>query len=278
MKTWIRWMRSLLLIGLIGCGLLFFTILKGTLARILSPALETQNAPSSDITSDSGISSEVTTREYDIEWEREKWRIVEVIKEKLEQSYPFIKGDRQKSVANSGFKTAPFTICIVPATLSGSHNHNDRDDWLSNRSGSLIEELDLFWVHQHGFLVVERDRMDFVLRELEMATSKVSEGKLQFALGKILGARGILFVRVFCESGRSSLFSFNRRAKVFVRYVDTETSGILAIAEESFQEKSDLKRVSQSLGEKILRSVHPSLHPAVHPSVDTSSGGEVSNE
>lgn len=189
----------------------------------------------------------------DLSWEKEKWQIVRKIQEKLELRYSVSEDSGSYNQTLPGRKSrenVPFSLCIVPAIPRGKGQEIDQQ--MTER---LIEELNLFWIDQSGFVLVERDRLEFVLEELERATSSISESKIQFALGKVLGAKGILFVRIFPQSGRFPLSYFNREANAFIRCVNTETSAVEAYAKASFKVKRNLGEISRNLGEKILQSL-----------------------
>ncbi|MGA1865771.1 MAG: hypothetical protein ACMUHX_12010 [bacterium] len=188
-------------------------------------------------------------QETDLAWEKEKWRIVHDIQTKLDERY-----SDQKIPANiSSSSDSPMTICIIPATPLWKEKAPSK-----LMTAHLLEELNLYWMHQPGFMVVERDRLDFVFEELERATSNITESKLKFAIGKIFGAKGILFVRAIPESQGVSFPHFGEKTKAFLRYVDTETSVIKAMAEASLKDTRDIKRVTNAMGEEILQSLKTS--------------------
>lgn len=188
-------------------------------------------------------------QETDLAWEKEKWRIVHDIQAKLNERY----SDRKNPANISSSSDAPMTICIIPAIPLWKEKAPSK-----LMTAHLLEELNLYWMHQPGFMVVERDRLDFVFEELERATSNITESKLKFAVGKIFGARGILFVRAIPENPGASFPSFGEKTKAFLRYVDTETSVIKAMAEASLKDTRDIKRVTNALGEEILQSLKTS--------------------
>ncbi|MGA1841154.1 MAG: CHAT domain-containing protein [bacterium] len=188
-------------------------------------------------------------QETDLAWEKEKWRIVHDIQAKLNERY----SDQKIPAKISSYPDAPMTICIIPAIPLWKEKAPSK-----LMTAHLLEELNLYWMHQPGFMVVERDRLDFVFEELERATSNITESKLKFAVGKIFGAKGILFVRTIPENPGASFPSFGEKTKAFLRYVDTETSVIKAMAEASLKDTRDVKRVTHALGKEILQSLKTS--------------------
>ena len=186
----------------------------------------------------------------DPSWEKEKWRIVRQIQEKLYQRFLDLKNSAPPvhiSPVSISSENIPFSLCIIPAIPQGREPGIDQQ-----MTELLIEEMNLFWSNQSGFILVERERLDFVLQELERATSNISEGKVRFALGKVFGARGILFVRTFPQTGSFLLPFYNRETKVFIRCVNTETTAVEAYEKASFKGEESLDKVSKDLGEKIL--------------------------
>jgi len=229
-----KWHRQMLL--WIGCVFLVFFII-GAMYVFFPPP----------------FSPSVSPNAHDTSWEKEKWQIVGKIQEKLSQRYSVQGHSDQgslKSIYPDSPKNDPLTMCIIPAIPQGRKRGIDQQ-----MTEYLIEELNLFWINQPGYVLVERDRLDFVLKELERATSNISEHKIQFTLGKVLGAKGILFVRIYPQAARLPFPFLSRAVKVFIRFVDTETTAIEAYAKASLQKKENLEKMSQNLGEKILDSL-----------------------
>lgn len=197
----------------------------------------------------------LSNNSYDPKWEREKWQIVREIQEKLNQRYsgketaPGVSPDSIQSDQSSE-ENLLFTMCIVPAVPQGRARGIDRQ-----LTALMIEELHLFLVEQPGFILVERDRLDFVLEELERSTSGLSEGKIRFTLGKVLGAKGILFVSIFPKPTSLPIPFYAQEMRAFVRFVNTETTAIEAYAKTAFKKNESLEQVGRSLGEKILSSL-----------------------
>jgi len=229
-----KWQRQMLL--WIGCVILLVFII-GAVYLFFTPP----------------FSPRLSSNAFDSSWKKEKWQIVGQIQEKLSQRYSVQGHSDQgslKSVYPDSSKNDHLTMCIIPAVPQGREQGIDQQ-----MTAYLIEELNLFWINQPGFVLVERDRLDFVLEELERATSNLSERKIQFTLGKVLGAKGILFVRIYPHAGRFSLPFFSQAAKIFIRFVDTETTAIEAYAKASLKRKENLEEMSRNLGESILHSL-----------------------
>lgn len=189
----------------------------------------------------------------DLIWEEKKWQIPQTIKEKLNRRYPehsvvTYTGAEQKQPLQESSSLSS-TICIMPAIITG---RQEGIDSLTTRY--IIEELTSLFVSRPDWVVVERVRLDFVLHELDTANSNLSKSKLKFALGQILGARGILFVRSFKQPSRIPYPFTREKTDVFLRYVETQTSAINATAGATLTHK-DVKTVSRRLGQEILLSL-----------------------
>ncbi|MGA1795422.1 MAG: CHAT domain-containing protein [bacterium] len=179
----------------------------------------------------------------DHEWEQKKWQIVQQIQGMLNKRYK----EALHPIASSH---GPYTICIVPAMHEKRMNGHTQ-----TLTRHFIEEFHRFWMHQTDFVVVERERLDFVLEELERATSYLTENQVKFAIGKLFGAKGILFVMALPGDHLISLPFMHNESKIFVRCVETETSVIRAMAEASVRDGDDLKVVSQNLGREVVHSL-----------------------
>ena len=199
-------------------------------------------------------------------WEDKKWQVVQDILEKLKERYPDysnignnLSNDTSPGYTNVASNThsmdlipSPLTMCIIPAIP------RERDKKEDNKiTEQIIEGLIQFFARQPGCTPVERERLDFVLKELEMATSDLSQSKLEFALGRIFGTKAILFVRVFKQNSRFQLPFFTQETDVYIRYVDTQTSAIKAGVEISFKNEK-INLISKRLGEKILLALNKS--------------------
>ena len=95
-------------------------------------------------------------------------------------------------IAASSISPGKYTLCVIPSDPV----KKDRDTEL------LVEELLTFFEKQPDYIVVERERLDLMIRELELKTLNLTEDKLRFSLGEIFDARGIIFVKAFEHPGR----------------------------------------------------------------------------
>ncbi|MGA1791718.1 MAG: hypothetical protein ACMUIM_09540, partial [bacterium] len=181
----------------------------------------------------------------DMEWEEKKWEIVERIMENMKQGYRPADSDRDKNVSpalSSSIEHGQYTLCIIPSDPVKKDEETE----------ILVEELLTFFEKQPGYIVVERERLDFVIRELELKTLNLTEDKLRFSLGEIFDARGILFVKVFEHPSR--LPRLTRRKEAFLRLVETKTTAITARATEYF-DPYDIKGAGRLLGEQLIASL-----------------------
>ncbi|MGA1841520.1 MAG: CHAT domain-containing protein [bacterium] len=193
------------------------------------------------ITEDTGGYNKYT----DLEWEEKKWEIVERIIDNMRKGYSRTNSYTGKNAppsASSSITDSKYTLCIVPSDPV----KRDKDTEL------LVEELLTFFEKQPDYIVVERERLDFVIRELELKTLNLTEDKLRFSLQEIFDARGILFVKAFEHPGRLPVL--NNRKEAFLRLVDTKTTAIKARVSEYF-DPYDIKDAGRLLGEKLIASL-----------------------
>jgi CHAT domain-containing protein len=191
-----------------------------------------------------------TYKKYtDLEWEEKKWDIVERIMDKMRQRYRFVDPYPIKDVppaASPSVSHDQYTLCIIPSNPV----KKDKDAEL------LVEELITFFNKQPKYVVVERERLDFVIRELELKTLNLSEDKLHFSLGEIFDAREIIFVKVFEHPGRFP--HLTRKKEAFLRLVETKTTAIKARAAEYF-DPHDIKGAGRFLGEQLISSLEKKI-------------------
>jgi len=118
-----------------------------------------------------------------------------------------------------------------------------------NELGDLSKGLADFFEYDFSrfseLKVVERDKLDFILRELKL----VEEGKIgkstAIKVGKILGARTMVF-------GSITQIDKNN-AVMLARAVDVETSEIIAIAEE--RGKPNFVKMEKTLVKELVRQL-----------------------
>jgi hypothetical protein len=212
--------------GVISCMLLFLLFIR---LRI-RPAIK-----------DTGDYNKYT----DLEWEGKKWEIVERIIDNMRQGHNPANSYADRNTHPSGSSSispGKYTLCIIPSDPA----KKDKDTEL------LVEELLTFFEKQPDYIVVERERLDFVIRELELKTLNLTEDKIRFSLGEIFDARGIIFVKAFEHPGRLPLL--NHKKEAFLRLVDTKTTAITARVAEYFDSK-DIKGAGRRLGEKLMASL-----------------------
>jgi hypothetical protein len=184
-------------------------------------------------------------RYTDLEWEEKKWEIVEKIMKNMRQGYSpadSYKDDISPPSASSSIVHSKYTLCIIPSDPV----KKDKDTEL------LVEELLTFFEKQPDYIVVERERLDFVIRELELKTLNLTEDKLRFSFGEIFNARGILFVKTFKHPSR--LPKLTQRKEAFLRLVDTKTTAITARVAEYF-DPYDIKNAGRLLGKQLIVSL-----------------------
>jgi CHAT domain-containing protein len=189
----------------------------------------------------------------DLEWEEKKWEIVERIMNNMRQGYRPADSDTDKHAPPSVFPSTAhgkYTLCIIPSDPV----KRDKDEEL------LVEELLTLFEKQPGYIVVERERLDFVIRELELKTVNLSEDKIRFSFGEIFDARGILFVKVFEHPSR--LPRLTPRKEAFLRLVDTKTTAITARAAEYF-DPYDIKGAGRLLGEQLIASLEKRMEDSM---------------
>ncbi|MBN2373874.1 CHAT domain-containing protein [bacterium] len=180
----------------------------------------------------------------DLEWEEKKWEIVERIMDKMRKGHNLSNSVLDKGALpplSTKVFHGKYTLCIIPSDPVAS----DKDTEL------LIEELITFFDGQPDYTVVERQRLDFVIRELELNALNLTEDKLRFSFGEIFDARGILFVKTFERPGRVP--QLTRRKEAFLRLVDTKTTAITGRASQYF-DPHNIKDAGRALGEQIISS------------------------
>ncbi len=181
---------------------------------------------------------------FDLERDEKKWETIKDIQEQLNRAFP-VNEKKQKD-------PPAFTICILPSIPAGGDLKIDRRAILK-----LISSLTTLFSARPGYIVVERDRLDFVLQELQRSALKLTEGEFELALGRIFSAQGILFVLALKPPGYFSAAFNNYETDVFVRLVETETTIIKANIETTFNVK-DIKKASSKIYKELLLSLEKS--------------------
>lgn len=100
-------------------------------------------------------------------------------------------------------------IAVVPYDVSG-YDVMGRD----KVSGTALSDRYTFELMRAGYDVIERQRLESILREQELGMTGLTDPKTSLKIGKILGVQGFVFGSV---SGKPNAFS------VMTKLVDTET-------------------------------------------------------
>ena len=110
-------------------------------------------------------------------------------------------------------------------------------------------------VNQQRFLVVEREQLEPILRELKLSQTELIEPQTRAQLGKIAAAEGALV---------GTVSETDRALDVLVRFVDVE-SGVILAAEDVYGEElipRDIKTLMEGLAWKV-RQRFPLVEGAV---------------
>ena len=105
------------------------------------------------------------------------------------------------------------------------------------RARLITEDLLTELIRQRRFHMVERERLEEILAERKLSTSRLTEDKHAARIGRILAAEGALVGAVF-ETPDS--------IEVLVRLVDTETSRVL-LTKDAFTEEKSLSNISSMM-------------------------------
>ena len=117
---------------------------------------------------------------------------------------------------------------------------------VSNASLSFQDNLTDALVNRNRFRMIERDRLDLILREQKLSRSTLIDKSAALQLGKLMAAETVVTGNII-ESGIG--------VEIVGRVIDTETSEILA-AEDVYDEVKDLeglKRLAEGMAIKIHR-------------------------
>lgn len=187
----------------------------------------------------------ISKNDSNLKWEQDKWKVVNDIIKKLEERYSEQQQHNAISLKDSNL---PIPICIVQDRFDNFNPKKDKA--LDILIEQFLEEESIYWIEEPNFSVVERKRLDFVLSELDRATSSISEKELNFILGHVLGAKGIIFIKIlpFNSSDNSSDNSY----RIYLRFVDTQTSAILAMAKSHTIIGQDIQTVARQLGAELI--------------------------
>ncbi|MBM4021511.1 MAG: DUF4145 domain-containing protein [Planctomycetes bacterium] len=141
-------------------------------------------------------------------------------------------------------------IAVLPFTSFSS----DKDDLsgLQQGIGTVVASR----LQQSGmFDVVERDRLEAVLAELDLSQSQKFDSSQVAQIGKLLGAQQLVL---------GSFFRFGEKLRLDARFVDTETGRVLCSANrDGPPDKIDL--VTDSLCDDLLSKHATSTAPKASP-------------
>jgi tetratricopeptide (TPR) repeat protein len=107
---------------------------------------------------------------------------------------------------------------------------------------TIKREIERLTADIEAMNVVERDKLELLLQELNLGSSELADDDTQLALGKILAARALAFIE-FGQLGASP--------RINVRLVDTETTRIMNQIVVDFDPSGDLEAMVQSVVEEL---------------------------
>lgn len=135
-----------------------------------------------------------------------------------------------KSVQQSRYKR----IAVVPYDVSG-YDGMGRD----KVSGAAMADRYTFELMRAGYDVIERQRLETILREHELSMTGLTDPDTSLKIGKILGVQGFVFGSV---SGKPNAFS------VMTKLVDTETgTTVWSIVITNNTEKNAIKKLRKTI-------------------------------
>lgn len=109
-----------------------------------------------------------------------------------------------------------------------------------------------------GLKVVERDKIDFVLKEIMMAKEGLVDESTAVKAGKLLGAQIMIFGSVMQTDGKN--------ARMLVKAVKVETSEILATAER--KGKPDFFAMQEELVKDLAGKLDIAISPAAEQQIE----------
>lgn len=125
-------------------------------------------------------------------------------------------------------------IAVVPYDVSG-YDGMGRD----KVSGAALADRYTFELMRAGYDVVERQRLETILREQELGLTGLTNPKTSLKVGKILGVQGFVFGSV---SGKPNAFS------VMTKLVDTETGvTVWSVVLSNNIEKNAIEKLRKTL-------------------------------
>lgn len=117
-----------------------------------------------------------------------------------------------------------------------------------------------------GLDVVERDKIDFVLKEIMMSKEGLVDESTAVRAGKLLGAQVMVFGSIMQLDGKN--------ARMLVKAVKVETSEILATAERTG--KPDFFTMQKELTKELARKLDIVINPQAEQAIDAN--GSANND
>ncbi len=155
--------------------------------------------------------------------------------------------ERYKEMQESGaleeaddWTTRPLILAFLPSATA--------DSVFFERGGTktLIQrEIEARLQQDSQVSVVERQMLDKLLQELQLGSSELARSDTQQRLGKVLSA-GVLGFIDFARAGADAM--------VYLRLVDTETTGIVGQVSQKIDER-DPAAVAQTVAGKVVETV-----------------------
>jgi len=160
-----------------------------------------------------------------------------------------------KKFLTSGFLVLLFFISVhsapteTIAVLDFSNNSlMDREKYES-LSGGLAEIMITELSKVKSLQFVERQKINELIKEMQLAQSGLVSEDSGVQVGKLLGAKYLVF---------GSYMVFNKKIRVDVRIVEVET-GLTVKAEEVTDKAKNMFKVIKKLSEKILKNLNVKL-------------------
>jgi len=157
----------------------------------------------------------------------------------LQQRYEALKNSADQ-MPQDAWTTRPLILAFLP---SSSQNRVFFEQ--AGTDVVLQRELELRLAADGRVGVVERSMLDKLLQELQLGASDLASSDTQRRLGRVLSA-GLLGFLDFGKIGKDTM--------VYVRFVDTETTGITFQTSRRLDEQNPLRAVDELVAE-ILNNV-----------------------
>ncbi len=113
-----------------------------------------------------------------------------------------------------------------------------------------------------GCVLVERDALDTLLKEVELGSSKLADSRAAFQIGKLLPASLILF---------GEIIPIGENREIHLRIIDTETSRVLSSSSAVFTNYENLEPACETLASEIMKTMNEA-RPLLLPAETTENG------